>query len=67
MYKRQKERRSGAGKKLFEKVAAVARSKKVRRMEWQVYDWNQPAIDFYLKLNAQLNNQWLNGRIEFDY
>ena len=60
-------RRSGAGKKLFDKVADVARSKKVRRMEWQVYDWNQPAINFYLKLNAKLNNEWLNGRIEFDY
>ena len=67
LYVKSKERRSGAGKKLFEKVAAVARSKKVRRMEWQVYDWNQPAIDFYLKLNAKLNNEWLNGRIEFDY
>ena len=47
----------GTGNKLFEKVAAGARSKIVRRMEWQVYDWNQTAIDFYLKLNAQLNSE----------
>ena len=67
LYVKAKMRRSGAGKKLFDKVADVARSKKVRRMEWQVYDWNQPAINFYLKLNAKLNNEWLNGRIEFDY
>ena len=67
LYVKSEMRRYGAGKKLFEKVAAVARSKKVRRMEWQVYDWNKPAIDFYLKLNAQLNSEWLNGRIEFEY
>ena len=60
-------RRSGVGKKLFQRVAEVAQLKKVRRMEWQVYDWNQPAIDFYLKLDAQLNKTWLNGRLEFDY
>ena len=60
-------RRYGVGKKLLEKVAAVARSKKVRRMEWQVYEWNKPAIDFYLKLNAQLKSEWLSGRIEFEY
>tara|TARA_B100000767_G_C19767723_1_gene538436 strand:+ start:3108 stop:3557 length:450 start_codon:yes stop_codon:yes gene_type:complete len=60
-------RRSGAGKKLFEHVASIARSKQVRRMEWQVYDWNQPAIDFYIKLNAKMSGEWLNGRIEFDY
>lgn len=59
-------RRSGVGKKLFQRVAEVAQLKKVRRMEWQVYDWNQPAIDFYLKLDAQLNKTWLNGRLEFD-
>ena len=67
LYVKSEMRRYGVGKKLFEKVAAVARSKKVRRMEWQVYDWNQPAIDFYLKLNAQLNSEWLSGRIEFEY
>mgnify|MGYP001363270207 CR=1 FL=1 len=67
LYVKAELRRSGVGKKLFQRVAEVAQLKKVRRMEWQVYDWNQPAIDFYLKLDAQLNKTWLNGRLEFDY
>ena len=67
LYVKAKMRRSGTGKKLFDKVADVARSKKVRRMEWQVYDWNQPAINFYIKCKAKLNKEWMNGRIEFDH
>jgi hypothetical protein len=33
-------------------------------MIWQVLDWNQPAIDFYNKNNAQLDNGWINGGLD---
>jgi hypothetical protein len=32
-------------------------------MEWQVLDWNDPAIGFYKKLGAQLDPEWLNGKL----
>jgi GNAT superfamily N-acetyltransferase len=35
-------------------------------MEWQVLDWNAPAIAFYESLGAKLVPQWVNCRLEGD-
>ncbi|MBX7093134.1 MAG: GNAT family N-acetyltransferase [Flavobacteriales bacterium] len=59
-------RGKGIGAKLFEAVVALAREEKVRRMEWQVLDWNEPAIRFYKKYNAVLDPEWVNGKLTFD-
>ena len=32
-------------------------------MTWQVLDWNKPAINFYKKYNAQIDDKWLNGKL----
>jgi hypothetical protein len=32
-------------------------------LEWQVLDWNEPAIGFYQHLEATLDGSWLNGRL----
>jgi hypothetical protein len=29
-------------------------------VRWQVLDWNEPAISFYRKSGAEINNEWLN-------
>ncbi len=52
----------GAGKALFEAVVGFAKEKNSGRMEWQVLDWNTPAIDFYKSYNAELDGTWYNGR-----
>ena len=52
----------GAGKALFEAVVEEAKRRKVRRMDWQVLDWNEPAINFYEKMGATLDPEWVNGR-----
>jgi GNAT superfamily N-acetyltransferase len=59
-------RKYGVGSMLFEKVIEVAKNKKVQRMEWQVLDWNTPAIQFYKKYNAILDDEWINGKLNFD-
>lgn len=56
----EKERGIGAGKALFEAVAEEAKKRKSGRMEWQVLDWNQSAIDFYDKAGAELDGEWIN-------
>jgi GNAT superfamily N-acetyltransferase len=56
----------GAGKKLFESVIEEAKRHKVRRMGWQVLDWNEPAIKFYERYQADLSDEWLNGRLYFE-
>ena len=31
-------------------------------MDWQVLDWNEPALNFYKKCNAILDSEWINGK-----
>ena len=56
-------RSQGLGTQLFEAVIEKAKEMGVRRMQWQVLDWNEKAIDFYKKFDAQIDNSWLNGRL----
>ncbi len=58
-------RGKGIGKQLFDKVLEIAKQRNVGRFEWQVLEWNTPAINFYKKYNATLDGEWLNGKIEF--
>jgi len=51
------ERRNGYGKLLFNEVVKVARELKVRRMEWQVLNWNTPAIKFYEKYHSNFDGE----------
>src|SRR5687768_6448530 len=50
-------RKYGIGKRLFETVVQVAKELKARRMEWQVLEWNTPAISFYEKLNSNFDKE----------
>ena len=56
-------RGEGIGKKLFEEVVKVAAKEKVRRLEWQVLDWNESAIQFYKKFNSHLDEEWINCKL----
>lgn len=51
----------GIGKLLFETVLQHAKDKNFNGMNWQVLDWNEPAINFYKKYHADLDPEWLNG------
>lgn len=53
----------GIGKMLFERVILKAKEEQVGRMDWQVLDWNIPAIDFYKKMGASLDGEWINCRL----
>lgn len=56
----EKYRRYGIGGKLFNEVVKVCKQLGVRKMDWQVLDWNEPAIEFYKKYNASFADEWLN-------
>ncbi len=51
-------RGKGIGKALISSVAKRAVSRGCRRLEWNVLDWNQPAIDFYQNMGADLLQDW---------
>ena len=55
------------GKILFEAVIAKAKECGAKRIHWQVLDWNEPAINFYRKYNAVLDNTWVNGKLTHEH
>lgn len=59
------QRGTGAGSALFDAVVETARERKSARMDWQVLDWNTPAIDFYKRKGARIDTNWYNGRMFF--
>lgn len=56
----------GIGSALFDRVVQIAQDRGVKRMDWQVLEWNKSAIDFYRKKSAVLDPEWINGRLFFD-
>lgn len=58
-------KKQGIGKLLFEATINEAKKMNAKLMTWQVLDWNEPAINFYKKFNAELDGEWLNGKIRF--
>lgn len=55
----------GIGKLLMDKMVEEARAKKFTGMMWQVLDWNEPAIQFYKKYNAEFDAGWVNCTVNF--
>lgn len=51
-------RGKGIGLALYQAFIQEAVKQNVRRVEWVVLDWNQPAIDFYEKSGAVVLNDW---------
>lgn len=54
------------GKVLFEETIKAAKEMNAKLMTWQVLDWNEPAINFYKKFNAELDGEWINGKLRFE-
>jgi GNAT superfamily N-acetyltransferase len=65
LYVKPEFRKQKIGDELFDAVVEIAKSEKVRRMDWQVLEWNTPAIRFYEKKQATLDPEWINGRLCF--
>ncbi len=56
-------RGSGAGKALLQRLAQIAVERDCGRFEWNVLDWNTPAIDFYESLGAKAQSEWIGYRL----
>ncbi len=56
-------RKAGLGSMLFEEIIKFAKREKVRRLEWQVLEWNEPAIAFYKKYKARFDSEWINCKL----
>jgi GNAT superfamily N-acetyltransferase len=65
IYVKESYRKHGIGQALFNTIVEIAKREGVRRMDWQVLEWNTPAIAFYEKNKALLDGEWINGRLYF--
>ncbi len=55
--------KQGIGKALLKHVARIAIDEGCPRLEWDVLDWNQPAIDFYHSQGAKMQTDWRIMRV----
>jgi len=53
----------GIGQMLFDKVVEESKKFGAKRLEWHVLDWNEPAINFYKKIDAHLDDEWMLGKL----
>jgi GNAT superfamily N-acetyltransferase len=54
----------GIGKALLLRVAAIAHAEECGRLQWDVLEWNRPAIDFYEKMGARMMSEWRIMRVD---
>ena len=55
LYVRPNLRGAGVRTKLINEVIAFAKAENCKKLRWQVSEWNQPAIDFYKSLGANVD------------
>ncbi len=58
IYVDSKYRGHGIGTELMRKVAATATEAGMRRMEWQVLNWNESAVKTYRNIGATILPEW---------
>lgn len=53
----------GIGKILLQYLARIAKQRNCTRFEWNVLDWNEPALKFYHSLGAVPMDEWTIHRV----
>ncbi len=66
LYVKPDRRGHGHGKALFANLARRCVREGYGRLEWNVLDWNTPAIDFYVGLGATGMEEWTIHRLSGD-
>lgn len=57
-------RGKGIGMMLMNALVKEAKERQFSAIVWQVLHWNEPAINFYKKLNASFDHEWVNCSIQ---
>lgn len=60
----EKYRSKGIGKKLFDVYVEEAKKIGAKQLHWQVLDWNVRAIEFYKRLDARIEAEWLDCKMD---
>ncbi len=63
LYVHEAYRGRGYGKAMLSRLAQIAIERDCGRLEWNVLDWNTPAIDFYKRMGAESMEEWTTFRL----
>ena len=66
IYVKETFRNQKIGSALLKRIFEIAREENCKRVRWQVLNWNNPAIQFYNKCRAQIDDEWLNCTFDYD-
>ncbi|MEH6436978.1 GNAT family N-acetyltransferase [Massilia sp. DD77] len=66
LYVRQVHRGKGYGTQMLKHLAQIAVERECGRFEWSVLDWNEPAIQFYKAMGADILPDWRICRVTGD-
>jgi GNAT superfamily N-acetyltransferase len=66
LYVNPEHRGKGIGKALLTRVAAIAVAEGCTRLQWDVLEWNTPAIGFYEQMGAKMLTDWRTMRVAGD-
>ncbi|OXG04945.1 L-amino acid N-acyltransferase YncA [Flavobacterium araucananum] len=55
---KEKMRGTGLGSALYAEIMQQGKKDNVRRVEWNVLDWNTPAVKFYENSGAKILEEW---------
>lgn len=55
---KEKMRGTGLGSALYTEIMRQGKKDNVRRVEWNVLDWNTPAVKFYENSGAKILEEW---------
>jgi len=66
LYVRQSHRGKGFGTQMLQRLAQIALERGCGRFEWSVLDWNEPAINFYKAMGADVMPDWRICRVAGD-
>lgn len=61
---KESKRGQGFGQQLLDAIIHEAKRTNSKQVRWQVLDWNEPAIGFYKKLGAYLDDEWINCTLD---
>jgi GNAT superfamily N-acetyltransferase len=54
----------GIGMALMQALIEEGKQRGFSGMMWQVLDWNEPALQFYRKLGATIDPEWVNASLD---
>lgn len=66
LYVKQSHRGKGYGTQMLQRLAQLAVERGCGRFEWSVLDWNEPAIQFYKAMGADILPEWRICRVTGD-